>query len=157
MKSYHIINKIGHFRVPKTLTFKMRPIAQPFLWKWVLFAWERKHFHIKGWALNLVLMQRPRRTRKWPILEFTLKAALQGCLPFKQTIQVEILCINITLENLRWCENDPLQSKSAKQTKKSRNTASPQKTAHIFWSFPNGMAGTIWFSNRNFRVFHVNS
>ena len=106
MKSYHIINKIGHFRVPKTITFKMRPIAQPFLWKWVLFAWERKHFHIKGWALNLVLIQRPRGTRKWPILEFTLKAALQGCLPFKQTTQVEILCINITQENLRWCEND---------------------------------------------------
>ena len=31
---------IGHFRVPKTLTFKMRPRAQPFLWKWFLFAWE---------------------------------------------------------------------------------------------------------------------
>ena len=31
---------IGHFRVPKTFTFKMRPRAQPFLWKWVLFAWE---------------------------------------------------------------------------------------------------------------------
>ena len=31
---------IGHFRVPKTLTFKMRLSAQPFLWKWVLFAWE---------------------------------------------------------------------------------------------------------------------
>ena len=32
----------GHFRVPKTLTFKARPSAQPFLWKWVLFAWEWK-------------------------------------------------------------------------------------------------------------------
>ena len=29
-------------RVPKTLTFKMRLGAQPFLWKWVLFAWEWK-------------------------------------------------------------------------------------------------------------------
>ena len=28
---------ICHFRVPKTLTFEMRPSAQPFLWKWVLF------------------------------------------------------------------------------------------------------------------------
>ena len=28
---------IGHFRVPKTLTFKMRLSAQPFLWRWVLF------------------------------------------------------------------------------------------------------------------------
>ena len=26
----------------KTLTFKMRPSAQPFLWKWVLFAWDWK-------------------------------------------------------------------------------------------------------------------
>ena len=33
---------IGHFRVPKTLTFKMRPSPQSFLWKWVLFAWEWK-------------------------------------------------------------------------------------------------------------------
>ena len=30
----------GHFRVSKTLTFKVRPSAQLFLWKWVLFAWE---------------------------------------------------------------------------------------------------------------------
>ena len=35
-------NVIGHFRVPRTLTFKMRPSAQPFLWKWVLFAGEWK-------------------------------------------------------------------------------------------------------------------
>jgi len=33
---------------------------------------------------------------------------------------------------------------------------SPQITAHIFWSFPNGMARTIWFSNWNFRFSHVN-
>ena len=26
-----------------------------------------KHFHIKGWALDLVLIQRPGETRKWPI------------------------------------------------------------------------------------------
>ena len=39
----------GHFRVPKTFTFKMRPSAQLFLWKWVLFASEsgckENHFH----------------------------------------------------------------------------------------------------------------
>ena len=60
---------IGHFRVPKTLTFKTRPNAQPFLWKWVLFAWEWKmiSIYIKGWALNLVLLQRPGGTWKWPI------------------------------------------------------------------------------------------
>ena len=27
----------------------------------------KNHFHTKGWALNLVLIQRPVRTRKWPI------------------------------------------------------------------------------------------
>ena len=37
---------IGHFRVPKTLTFKMRLGAQPFLWKLVLFAWEWKMISI---------------------------------------------------------------------------------------------------------------
>ena len=37
---------IGHFRVPKTLTFKMRLGAQPFSWKWVLFAWEWKMISI---------------------------------------------------------------------------------------------------------------
>ena len=38
--------QIGHFPVPKTLTFKMRLGAQPFFWKWVLFAWEWKMISI---------------------------------------------------------------------------------------------------------------
>ena len=60
--------KIGHFRVPKSLTFKMRLGAQPFLWKWVLFAWEWKMISIsKGWAPTLVLTQRPGGTRNWPL------------------------------------------------------------------------------------------
>ena len=50
---------IGHFRVPKTLTFKMRPSAQPFLWMSYICMRMKKHFHIKGWALNLVLIQSP--------------------------------------------------------------------------------------------------
>ena len=28
---------------------------------------KKNHFHIKGWALNLVLIPRPWGTRKWPI------------------------------------------------------------------------------------------
>ena len=28
----------------------------------------KNHFHIKGWAPNIVLIQRPGGTRKWPIL-----------------------------------------------------------------------------------------
>ena len=29
----------------------------------------RTHFHIKGFALRLVVKQRHKRTRKWPILD----------------------------------------------------------------------------------------
>ena len=38
--AFYFLNWIRHFRLPKTLTFKMRLNAQTFLWKWVLFAWE---------------------------------------------------------------------------------------------------------------------
>ena len=88
---------IGQFRVPKTLTFKKRPSAQPFLWKWVLFAWEWKiisiskaeHFtslwyrgpaellkpivfarFLNQFQINrfcLALKQRLGTTRKWPV------------------------------------------------------------------------------------------
>ena len=58
---------IGHFRVLKTLTFKMRASARPFLWKLVLLAWEWKIISISKAEppLNLVLIQRG--TRKWSI------------------------------------------------------------------------------------------
>ena len=39
---YFSLKTVGHFRVQKTLTFKIRPSAQPCLWKWVLFALEWK-------------------------------------------------------------------------------------------------------------------
>ena len=51
---------LGHFRVLETLTFKMRPSAQPFSWKWVLFAWEWKSFPYQTLNTNLVLIQRAR-------------------------------------------------------------------------------------------------
>lgn len=40
-------------------------------------------------------------------------------------------------------------SKSTEQTEKSKKIASPEVIAHIFWSFPNGLALTIWFYNKN--------
>ena len=40
---------LGHFRVPKTLTFKVRPSAEHFLWKSVLFAWGRKIISFNKW------------------------------------------------------------------------------------------------------------
>ena len=40
----------------------------------------KNHFHIKGWAINLVLIQRPVGTRKWPImLPPHSIASSQGC------------------------------------------------------------------------------
>ena len=48
----------------------------------------------------------------------------------------KIFCINIKLWNLRWWENETLQSisKSAEQTQKSKKIASLRITAHILFS-----------------------
>ena len=40
----------------------------------------KNHFHIKGWALNLVLIQRPGGTRKWLIAERVHLTRPQSCL-----------------------------------------------------------------------------
>ena len=55
----------------------------------------------------------------------------------------EILGINIKALSLTWWEYEPLQniSKSTDQTKKGGKIASPQITAHVFLSFPNGLIG----------------
>ena len=63
-------------RVPKTLTFKMRPSVQPFLWKWVFCMRMKNHFHIKGWALNLVMIQRPGELGNGQFLLITLVSIL---------------------------------------------------------------------------------
>ena len=54
----------------------------------------------------------------------------QGCLPFTQTMRVEILCIDMKLRYM-WWENDLRQSisKLAEQTEMSREIASSQITA----------------------------
>ena len=63
--------RIGHFRVPKNLTFKARLSAKPLIWKWFLIIYDanKTHFHNKGFALSLVLKVRVFGTRKWPILK----------------------------------------------------------------------------------------
>ena len=43
---WHHFKTMGHLRVSKTLTFKMRLGTLPFLWEWVLFAWEWKMISI---------------------------------------------------------------------------------------------------------------
>ena len=55
------------FRVPKTLSFKMRPSAQPFSWNEFYLHENEKPFPYQWLTLNLVLIQRPRGTRKWSI------------------------------------------------------------------------------------------
>ena len=59
---------LGHFWVPKTLTFKMSLSARPFLWKWVLFTWEWKSFPYQRLSMHLTSFFGLRGTRKWPIL-----------------------------------------------------------------------------------------
>ena len=50
----------GHLQAPKTLTFKMRRRAQPFLWKWVLFAGKWKIISIsRAQHLTLFWYRRP--------------------------------------------------------------------------------------------------
>ena len=44
------------------------------------------HFHIKSWALNLVLIQRPEGTRKWPVsmwVQFFFACESQGPVAWK--------------------------------------------------------------------------
>ena len=83
---------------------------------------------------------------------------VQVCLPFTKTIRLEISGINIKQLNARLRERESLWNIStpARETSKSRKIASSDITAHIFWSFPNGMAQTIWFSKWNFRFSRVN-
>ena len=65
---------IGHLRVPKTLTFKMKLGAQPFLWKWILFAWEWKMISISNVEPlpSFWNFREARGTRKWPIRKASL-------------------------------------------------------------------------------------
>ena len=64
----YVLIIIGHFRVSKTLTFKMRPSALPFWLKWVLFAWEWKIISIsKAEHLTSFWNRGPGETRKWPV------------------------------------------------------------------------------------------
>lgn len=58
------ISGIGHLymRVRKTLTFKMRLCAKPFIWKWVLCAWnnfflKKKDYHNTSFTFSLTLEQ----------------------------------------------------------------------------------------------------
>ena len=67
---------IGHFRVPLRFCFKASLSAkQSYENDLDLHENEtacRTHFHMKGFALRLVLKQRHYRTRQWPVARETL-------------------------------------------------------------------------------------
>ena len=63
---------IGHFRVPLYRLFQSESKCETSLMKMTLICMKMKllcrtHFHKKGFELTLVLKQRLKRTRKWPI------------------------------------------------------------------------------------------
>ena len=71
---------IGHFRVPKTLTFKMRLGAQPTLWKWVYLE-PKKKFYVSPsnfsnvwifWGWGRLRLQRLRGSRMWTLNYLTM-------------------------------------------------------------------------------------
>ena len=62
----------GHHFSLGASTYKTSLSAKPFMWKWLWFVWTwplrgKTHFHMNGFELRLVLKQRQKRTRKWPI------------------------------------------------------------------------------------------
>ena len=89
---------IGHFRVPLCLYFKASlsvKLNHSYENDFALHENEiacRTHFHVKGSALRLVLKQRRKRTRKYPIrLQIHKKKILRpGC--NKNTGTVSTLC-----------------------------------------------------------------
>ena len=85
LRCWAYVTIISHFRVPKTLTFKLRSSAKPFLWKWVLFAWEWKIiFTSKAEHLTSFWYRNPRELGNgllilcstWAILPCSLRSLL---------------------------------------------------------------------------------
>ena len=138
---------------PKTM--KRRPCWCP---KPVL--WELNSFLTQTLSFVPINLHRC-RSREWKhsiasLLQRLCNWRILGRYHLHKPTQEEILCRSKKL--LAWWEYYPLQnmSKFTEQTKKSGKIASPQTTAHNFWSFPNGMAWTIGLSNQNWRPPHIN-
>ena len=77
IKFVWITKLIGHFWVPITLTFKMRLGAQPFFWKWVLFAREWKMIPYQRLS-TYPRFETEARGRKWPILNSFNQSKLEA-------------------------------------------------------------------------------
>ena len=62
--------RIGHFWVPKTLTFNEAKCLSNLVKMSFICMRMKNPFHIKGWPLNLVLIQRPRKLTRPSFFSF---------------------------------------------------------------------------------------
>ena len=116
---------------------------------WIASYMEKRSFCMKTTGTNVA--------KSASYLRIPLSERDLGCLPFTQTTQMEIFGINTKWFCLSWQKTDNMQNvwTSAVNPKMSNKNASLWSEAHKLRSTPNGMMHTIWFSNGNFRVFHV--
>ena len=66
---------IGHFQVPFCLHVKLSRSTKPTIW---IKSGQQVHFHLNGFALGLILKQRPKGTQKWPIDNNHMPVASHG-------------------------------------------------------------------------------
>ena len=102
--SFNCRKVIGHFRVPLCLRFKARWENQTYVNDFDLHENETaywSHFHLKGLALRLVLKQRHKRTRKWPIGTKSNRDSV--ALAFPRFLQVTwMLLLWVLIGSLDW-------------------------------------------------------
>lgn len=74
---------------------------------------------------------------------------------YTNLIQVEILCMKMKLKNWRGVRttHSKVYPNQNKLERVEKLHSSKSHAAHVFWSFPNRMAQTIWLSNRDFQFF----
>ena len=104
----------------------------------------KNHFHIKGWTLNLVLIQRPGGTRKWPIDYNIIEA-------FNAAVNLNFIFIACAQGSRRQCLRDifffftsqlcfcgrlPQQTTSEKRTQKFHTgDGSPGTKGFTWWKW----------------------
>ena len=107
------LNAIGHFPSSKNPHFQNEAKCTTFLVKMIFICMRmKKHFHIKGWAINLVLIQRPGVTRKWPFALYIMTEFHSGPLSLRHEHQkIHYWPIFFSLQNLRWSTSGPVPYK----------------------------------------------
>ena len=122
------LSAIGHFRVPKTLTFKMRPRAQPFFWKrvvfllllleWKTFPYQRRttqpRFETQKWPsyclYELVTSHRELKSIDWS--DGTEKRVLQH---YVNSLSLQIYREAYSVKIYwKWSQKEPIQVQKGK-------------------------------------------